>query len=355
LARFADLARQHPDGIVDLSIGTPVDPTPAVVREALAAAADSPGYPTTTGSPALKEAIARALARRCGVVVDPTNTLPTVGSKELVAWLPTLLGLGPGDVVAVPRLAYPTYAVGALFAGCEVAVADTVDELAAAGPALVWVNSPSNPSGAVRAAEDLAAVVTWARGAGALVASDECYVDLPWTATPVSVLSPSVCGESHDGLLIAQSLSKRSNLAGYRFGFVAGDPSVVSGLLEVRKHLGMIVPGPVQAAAIAALDDDEHVVAQREVYRRRRDALAGALIAAGFRIDHSEAGLYLWATLGQPCWETVAALAAQGILVAPGDFYGEAGARHVRVALTATDERVEAAVSRLTLPGATGG
>jgi len=342
-----DRARAHPGGIVDLSIGTPVDPTPEVVRAALAAAADSPGYPTTAGTPRLREAIVSALARRQGVRVGPDAVLPTIGSKELVAGLPAQLGLGAGDVVAIPRVAYPTYAVGATLAGARHVEADTVDELERSRPALVWLNSPSNPTGAVRGAADLAEVVAWARASGALVVSDECYIDLGWEAEPVSLLHPDVCGGSHEGLLVLQSLSKRSNLAGYRFGYAAGEERLVGLLLELRKHAGMIVPGPVQAAAAAALDDDEHVAVQREVYRARRAALAPALVSAGFRVDHSEAGLYLWATRGEPCWTTVDALAERGILVAPGDFYGPSGAQHVRLALTATDERIAAAVARL--------
>ena len=277
--------------------------------------------------------------------------LPTIGSKELVAWLPTLLGLGPSDLVVVPELAYPTYAVGAAVVGAQVLATDA---LTAAGPArvaLVWVNSPSNPTGRVLPAEHLAKVVAWARERGALVVSDECYVELGWDAEPVSVLHPSVCGASFDGVIAVHSLSKRSNLAGYRAGLVVGDPAVVAEILALRKHLGLLVPAPVQAAAAAALDDDAHVVAQRAVYARRRDLLRGALERAGFRVDHSDAGLYLWVTRGEPCRETLAWLAGLGILVAPGDFYGVSGAEHVRVALTATDERIAAAATRLSATG----
>jgi succinyldiaminopimelate transaminase len=317
------------------------------VRSALRDAADAPGYPLTAGTPALRESVSGWLRRSLGVSVDPAAVLPTIGSKELVAWLPTLLGLGRGDRVVVPTLAYPTYDVGARMAGCEVVVTDSTTALGPARPALVWLNSPSNPTGRVLPVEHLRKVVAWARERGALVVSDECYIELPWTARPVSVLHSDVCDGSHEGLLAVHSLSKRSNLAGYRFGVVAGDPTVVADLLAVRKHAGMMVPAPVQAAAAAAYDDDAHVVEQRARYRRRREVLSAALAEAGFRIDHSEAGLYLWATRGQPCWETVADLADLGVLVAPGDFYGAAGAEHVRVALTATDERIDAAAGRL--------
>jgi succinyldiaminopimelate transaminase len=318
------------------------------VRAALAGASDAPGYPLTAGTPALRAAIVDWLAARCGAVgLEPAAVLPTIGSKELVAWLPTLLGLGAADTVLIPELAYPTYQVGARLAGARWLAADS---LTAAGPArvgLVWVNSPSNPTGRVLPAAHLRKVVDWARERGAVVASDECYRELGWEDEPVSILHPDVCGGDTTGLLAVHSLSKRSNLAGYRAGFVSGDPVLVGELLAVRKHAGMIVPAPVQAAMIAALEDGAHVAAQRERYARRREVLRAALTGAGFRIDHSTAGLYLWATRDEDCWDTVGWLADRGILVAPGTFYGTAGTRHVRVALTATDERVEAAAARL--------
>jgi succinyldiaminopimelate transaminase len=347
LAPYGKRARAHPDGIVDLSIGTPVDPTPKVIQDALSAAANAPAYPLTAGSPALRAAITGWLERRCGAV-GVEAVLPTIGTKELVGWLPTLLGLGPGDRVMIPELAYPTYDVGARIARAEVVRSDST---VGAGPStvrLLWLNSPSNPTGRVLPVEHLRKMVTWARERGALVVSDECYLELGWESAPVSVLHPDVCGGSLDGVLALHSLSKRSNLAGYRAGFVAGDPAVVNELLAVRKHAGMIMPAPVQAAMVAALGDTEHVVEQRERYGARRVALRAALESAGFTVDHSEAGLYLWVTRGEDGWETVAWLAERGILVAPGSFYGPSGDRHVRVALTGTDERVAAAVARLT-------
>jgi succinyldiaminopimelate transaminase len=265
----------------------------------------------------------------------------------MVAWLPTLLGLGRGSRVLIPELAYPTYAVGATIAGAE---AVATEGLTAVGPApvdLVWLNSPSNPTGRVLPVEHLRKVVAWARERDAVVVSDECYLELGWDVEPVSVLHPSVCDGDHTGLLALHSLSKRSNLAGYRFGLLAGDPQLVAPLLEARKHAGMIVPAPVQAAAVAAFDDDAHVLEQRERYRRRREVLLGAVRSAGFTVTHSEAGLYLWATRDEDCWTTVDWFASRGIVVAPGEFYGPAGAHHVRIALTATDERVTAAAERL--------
>ncbi len=348
LADAAALARSHPDGIVDLSVGTPVDPVAPLIREALAAASAAPGYPATAGTPALRASAEAALQRRYGITaLTPDAVLPVIGTKELIGWLPTLLGLGPDDLIVVPELAYPTYEVGAQLAGARVALADSLTQLGPQSPALIYLNSPSNPSGRVLGVDHLRKVVGWARERGALVASDECYLGLGWDAEPVSILHPSVCDGDHTGLLAVHSLSKSSSLAGYRAGFVAGDPAVVAELLAVRKHAGMMVPTPVQAAMVAALDDDAHEREQRERYQRRRDALLPALRSAGLTVDHSEAGLYLWATRGEPCRDTVEWLAQRGILVAPGEFYGPRGSQHVRIALTATDERVAAAAQRL--------
>ncbi|WP_430867515.1 succinyldiaminopimelate transaminase [Demequina aurantiaca] len=354
LTPYIERASAHPDGIVNLSVGTPVDPTPVVVREALAAASDAPGYPTTHGTLALREAIAAWFARRRSVPgIDPAAVLPTMGSKELVALLPGLLGLGEGDVVVHPTAAYPTYDVGARLAGATPLAADAVADWAN-NPAvkLVWVNSPSNPTGAVASREYLADVVTAARAIGAVVASDECYAELPWGEEYVrdgvaSILDPAVCAGSHDGLLAVYSLSKQSNLAGYRAAFTAGDPRVIAGLLETRKHAGMIVPAPVQAAMVAALGDDAHVEVQRAIYGARREVLLKAVLAAGFRVESSDAGLYLWATRDENCWQTLDFLADHGIVAAPGEFYGEAAANYVRIALTATDERINAAARRI--------
>jgi succinyldiaminopimelate transaminase len=341
-------ARSHPDGIVDLSIGTPVDPVPAVAREALAAASDAPGYPATGGTSALRQAAADWLARRHHVVVDPDAVLPVIGTKELVASLPTQLGCGPGDVVVHPELAYPTYDIGARMAGARPVAADGLVSLGPEPVRLCWLNSPSNPTGQVLPAEHLRKVAAWARERGTVVASDECYIELGWEDRPVSVLHPDACGGSHEGLLAVHSLSKRSTMAGYRAGFVTGDPALVAALLEIRKHAGLIMPGPVQAAAAAALRDDDHAEAQRARYAARRATLRPALEAAGWAVHHSRAGLYLWAEHpDHDCWASVGVLAEAGILVAPGSLYGPAGARHIRVALTATDERIAAAAARL--------
>ncbi len=359
MAPYAQKAAEHPGGAVNLSIGTPVDPTPAVIREALTAAADAPGYPTTHGTAELREAIADWFARRRNVPgMDPEAIMPTVGSKELVAWLPTLLGLGAGDVVVRPVVAYPTYDMGAILAGATPVAADSLADLDAETRSrvkLVWVNSPGNPTGIVRDQDELRALVEDARKLGAVVASDECYAELGWGSWDTarggqivpSVLDPAVAQGSHQGLLCTYSLSKQSNLAGYRAAFLAGDPELMPNLINSRKHAGMIVPFPVQAAMRAALQDDAHVQEQKNLYRGRRERLLPALEKFGLTIHHSEAGLYLWGTAGEDTWTTVGRFAELGLVIGPGVFYGDAGNGYVRVALTGSDERIDAAVERL--------
>lgn len=376
MAPYLEQSRSHPDGAVNLSIGTPVDTTPEVVQRALAGAADAPGYPTTHGTLALRESISGWFARRRRVPdLDPEHILPTVGSKELVAWLPTLLGLGArvgagaADVVLRPLVAYPTYDIGAQIAGATPIATDDpfgLDEETLQRVKLIWINSPSNPTGAVASLEWMRSVVALARRIGAVVASDECYAELPWEVDGddvPSILDPRVCGtdsetgaSDHRGLLAVYSASKQSNLAGYRAAFAAGCPELIAGLVNTRKHAGMIVPAPIQAALAAALDDDAHVQAQREVYRRRRDLMVPALQAAGLQIEDSHAGLYLWCrsaeadpaqATAEDTWSLVRAMAERGIVVGPGVFYGEHGNGYIRVALTATDERIAAAVARL--------
>ena len=338
--------------MIDLSIGTPVDDTPPVLAAALAAAGNAPGYPTALGTVAVRTAAAAWLRRRLGVeVADPLGSdpslIPTVGSKELVALLPTLLGLRAGGIVVVPEVAYPTYEVGAVLAGLAIRRSDTPPP-DAAGVVLVWLNSPGNPHGRVLSDDQLREWAAWGRAHAVPVVADECYVTLGWDVEPRSLLHPSIAGADHAGLLAVHSLSKQSTAAGYRAGLLSGDPVLVRRIWEVRRHLGLLVPGPVQAAMAAALDDDAHVDAQRERYRARRDRLATAVRGAGLRIDHSEAGLYLWATRDEDCWTTIDWLAGLGVVAAPGSFYGPAGSRHVRLALTAPDERIAAAVERLT-------
>lgn len=351
LAPYADRARSHPDGMIDLSVGSPVDATPVVVREALSAATDAHAYPATSGTPALREAIVDWFARRRGVDdLTAANVLPTIGSKELVALLPFLLGLGKDDIVVHPAVAYPTYAIGAALVGATVVASDDPAEWPA-GTSLIWVNSPGNPDGSVLSVERLRAAVARARELGAVIASDECYAELNWVGaepTP-SILDPRVIAGDRNSVLALYSLSKQSNLAGYRAALVAGCSELIAELLGVRKHVGLIPPAPVQEAMIAALGDEAHVAQQRELYRARRSRLKPALERAGLRVDESEAGLYLWATRGQDSWATVGEFADAGILVVPGTFYGEEPARHVRIALTASDEHIADAVARLEL------
>ena len=341
-------AAAHPDGLVDLSMGTPVDPTPAVVQKALVDAADAPSYPTVLGPVALRQAVVDWLERRFGVTgLSADHVLASIGSKELIGNLPTQLGLGPSDLVVVPEIAYPTYEVGAQYAGCRVVAADSTVKLGPVRPAIAYINSPANPHGKILGAEHLRKMIAWSRERGTLLVSDECYLEYAWEGEASSVLHPDINSGSLEGVLAVHSLSKRSNMAGYRGAFVAGDPAVLAELLAVRKHLGFMLPVPVQAAMIAALADDTHVDQQRAVYVARRSMLRAALESAGFTIDHSEGALYLWATRGEGCRDTIDWLAERGILAAPGDFYGPRGHQHVRIALTATDERVAAAAARL--------
>ncbi|WP_278313230.1 succinyldiaminopimelate transaminase [Lolliginicoccus levis] len=348
LAGAKQLARSHSDGIVDLSVGTPVDPVAPMIQDALASVAAQPGYPTTHGTAEFREAAAGSMARRYGISgIDPDAVLPAIGTKELIAWLPRLLAVGSGDTVVIPELAYPTYEVGALLAGAEILRADSTVAMGPQRVPLLFINSPSNPTGRVLGVDHLRKVVEWARHRGTIVASDECYLGLGWDAEPVSILDERVSGGNHEGLLAVHSLSKTSSLASYRAGFITGDPELVGDLLAVRKHAGMMVPLPIQAAAAAAMSSDTHEQEQKEKYRQRREVLRAALAEAGFRIDHSEAGLYLWATRGEHGRDTVQWLAERGILAAPGEFYGPTGTQHVRIALTATDERIAAAARRL--------
>jgi len=359
IAGITATAKAHPGGLIDLSMGTPVDPTPEVVRRALESASDAPGYPMTAGTPALRRAVADWFARRRGVPgLDPAAVLPTIGSKELVGLLPSLLHLGPGDVVVHPAVAYPTYVAGIRAAGATPLATDDVADWAGRDDVrMVWVNSPGNPTGRVLGVEALRAVVEAARAIGAVVVSDECYAELVWDPSwdpetgeggPASVLDPRVGGGSHEGLLAAYSLSKQSSIAGYRAAFLAGDPDVIARLTQIRKHLGLIVPAPVQAAMTAALSDDEHVATQRARYGARRSALAAAITSAGLVVEDSEAGLYLWVAApdGRSGLQTAEWFAERGILTAPGHLYGDD--RHTRVALTSTDAQIADAVSRLT-------
>lgn len=351
LKPLREVAAKHPLGLLDLSVGSPVDPTPSVIQEALDSSSNAPGYPTTWGSLTLRDAISGWYERRRGVLRLTTNhVLPTIGSKEFISWLPIMLGIGPGDVIVQPRIAYTAYEVGAAFAGAEILSSDDPSEWPS-NTKLIWLNSPANPHGAVIGIEGLRAAVARARELGAAIVNDECYAELgweePWDEEIPCILDPRVTGGDLTGILSIYSLSKQSNLAGYRAAFAAGDPEIVKGVVNLRMHSGMIVPHPVQQAMIAALTDDEHVQVEKEIYRARRNVLLPALKAYGFEVSDSEAGLYLWVTKGDYCWDTITELAQIGILAVPGEFYGEAGKSHVRFSITATDEDINRAAKRL--------
>jgi succinyldiaminopimelate transaminase len=339
-------AAAHEGGLVDLSIGTPCDPPPDIVVEALARSGAERGYPPSIGTTAYREAAAGWMARRLGVEVDPAHLAACVGTKELVAGLPHWLRLRtPGrDTVLYPAVSYPTYAMGARLAGCR---AVPYTSLAAVDPddarraLCVWVNSPANPTGALA---DLGAAAAWGRDRGVPVLSDECYVEFTWDGPPSTILEHGL-----DGVLALHSLSKRSNLAGVRAGCYAGDPELVRYLAELRKHAGFMVPGPVQAAAVVAWGDDAHVKDQRARYTARLEAMRAALAGVGVQTAMPAGSFYLWvpAPAGD-AWALARRLAEDGgALVSPGNFYGPAGASHVRVAVVQPDDRIALVARRL--------
>ena len=320
-----------------------MDPTPDFVQAALISHANAPGYPLTIGSATLREAM-RAWAISVLGVSGDFDVLPSIGSKEVVANLPAQLEAAR---VLYPEIAYPTYLVGAILAGAE-HEATSFDAGGWPAADLVWINSPSNPTGRIAPRSELEEVIAYSRRTGAVIASDECYFNFPASkngAQPISILQ--VANGDNKNLLALHSLSKRSNFAGYRGGVIIGDPLLIAKIREIRKHAGLLVPAPVQAAMVAALGDETHVHEQAERYARRREVLRPALEAAGFTIENSEAGLYIWCTRGERDFDSVASLAEKGILTTPGSFYGSAGGRHIRVALTATDEQIAAAAARL--------
>ena len=352
LKPYAEKAAQHKDGAIDLSVGSPIDPTPDSVQQALKKFSNAPGYPSTAGTLEFRQSVTQWFSRRRQVPgLHPDQVMPTIGSKELISWLPTFLGLGPGDVVVQPKVAYTAYAVGAALSGATLVSEDNPDNWPE-NSKLIWINSPGNPDGKVLDVAGFAKAVARARELGALLASDECYAELGWSdpwdkETIPSVLDPRVCGDSHDGILCVYSLSKQSNMAGYRAAFAVGAKDLIRDLVNLRMHTGMIMPLPTQQAVIAALADSTHVAAEKEIYSKRRATLLAAVTSYGFEVTDSEAGLYLWATLGQDCWSTVDQLAELGIVVVPGSFYGEHATKHVRFSLTATDNDISRAALRL--------
>ena len=340
LAPYGDTARAHPQGIIDLSQGTPVDPTPEFIQQVFRDASNSPSYPVTAGTPELRSAIKKWAIERVGATGD-FDVLPLIGSKEIVAWLPTIL---ESKKVLIPEIAYPTYHVGAVLAGADSVPVD-IDAKSWLSADLAWLNSPSNPTGRVHSEAEIKACIDWSRTNKALLVSDECYLEFEQSEHPVSVLSHT--GGDNTNILAIHSLSKRSSMAGYRAAFMIGDSDLIARIREIRKHGGMMVPLPVQKAMTVALSDDKHVAEQRARYNSRKDVLRPALEAAGFRIEFSNAGLYLWCTRDEDAWQSVSWLADRGILATPGSFYGDKGARHIRIAMTATDAQIADAVQRL--------
>ena len=359
-------AEQCTGGLVDLSVGSPVDPVPRSVKEALAAAADdgqARGYPKTAGDAPLRQAAADWFRRRRRVDLDAlgADLVPTVGSKEAVALMASLLHLGPGDRVVQPTVSYPTYAIGTQLAGAQVTtVDDPVDTdswVNLPGVRAIWINSPGNPSGRIIDRAGLAKIVRAARSIGVTVLSDECYALLDWSGPaqagqdaqiPASpcILESEVCGGDASGILCLYSMSKQSNMAGYRAALVAGDARLVEAMTAYRKQMGLIVPGPVQRAMRAALEDGEAVMAQRGVYASRLHALAEALRSYGYDAVMPQGGLYIWAQARSgDCWADMADLSRLGILASPGEFYGDG--HYLRFSSTITDEQLELALGRL--------
>jgi succinyldiaminopimelate transaminase len=364
-ARLDDLRRQAAQaegGIVDLSVGTPCDPVPAAVAAALAEAAPRwAGYPSAVGLPPLREAAAGWVQRRFGITVDPAHVLACTGTKELVASLPRLLSLrNPArDTVLYPAVSYPTYEMGAILASLRAVPVpltedwhldlDAVSDEDAARTLLLWVNEPGNPTGSAATAAQLAATVDWARRRDIIVASDECYVEFTYNAFGRPTRGATALSAGPEGVLVLHSLSKRSNLAGYRCGFMTGDPELVAYVGQVRTHAGGMVPGPVQAAAAVAWSDDTHVELQQLVYGERRAYARSRLRHAGLTDAGGPASFYLWARGGEDedGWQIAARLAATGTLVSPGELYGPAGAPYVRIALVHPLERLQLAFDRL--------
>ena len=347
--RLDDLRRaadELPGGAVDLSIGTPCDPPPAAVVAALGASGAERGYPPSVGTPAFRAAAAGWLARRFDVTVAPEQLAACVGTKEFVAGVPHWLRLRtPGrDTVLYPQISYPSYAMGATLAGCRAVpygALDAIDPADAARALCLWVNTPANPSGELA---DVVATAAWGRAHGVPVLSDECYIEFTWDGPGRTILASGT-----DGVLAVHSLSKRSNLAGVRAGFYAGDGELVHYLSEVRKHAGFMVPGPVQEAAVVAFGDDAHVDEQRDRYLRRLDLMAAALARLGVDCPRPAGAFYLWAPApGGDAWELARRLAVEGgAVVSPGEFYGEAGAGFVRIAVVQPDDRLSLVAARL--------
>lgn len=377
--------------MINLSIGTPIDPTPKIIRNSLEKYSNAPQYPFTSGTNQLKDSIINWFDKRRGVTgLNRENVIPSIGSKELIAWLPTLLGLNSKDIVVYPKLSYPTYKVGAQLVGAQLISSDHLFKLnkqELSKVKLIWINSPSNPTGEVKDIKYLKTIVKLARHIGAIVVSDECYAALGWDKWEEiidnktsnlekeskikipSLLDSQVSKNSFSKLLVCYSLSKQSNIAGYRAAFLAGDSKIVKNLLNIRKHLGMMTPYPIQKAMTIALSDSNHVFRQKSIYRKRRVLLLNILNKNIFKVENSEAGLYLWikSVLDNKlntsinnsdiyndqkkikCWNLLNLFASYGILVTPGIFYGNNGKNYIRISLTVSDAQLISVLKRITL------
>lgn len=368
IARYKRIAQAVPGGMIDLSVGSPVDAVPDSVRKALAVSANDAnacGYPVTGGTADLRRAICEWFRDCRDVEIEAigADVVPTVGSKEGVAMMASLLQLGSGDVVVQPRVSYPTYEIGTQVAGATVV---KVDDVAAVdswrnipGVKAIWVNSPSNPTGAVLSAAQLHDIVNAAREIGAVVLSDECYALMNWTKanddegnreaaieSSLCALRADVCDGRADGVIVLYSLSKQSNMAGYRTALLAGDAQIISRMTAFRKQLGLIMPGPVQAAMVAGLRDTASVRAQHNRYHDRLGELVCALRGYGYRVDMPQGALYVWTKAkSADCWTDMEALASIGIIASPGEFYG--APEYLRFSATATDEQIHRACERL--------
>ncbi|RSX54996.1 N-succinyldiaminopimelate aminotransferase [Bifidobacterium dolichotidis] len=369
IATYKGTAQAVPGGMIDLSVGSPVDPVPQSVQDALAEASadtNAHGYPATVGTAALRTALAQWF-KQCRGVPDlqaiDADIVPTVGSKEAVALMASLLFLGEGDVVVQPRVSYPTYEIGTQLAGAQVLKVDHVADVDTwrhvPGVKAIWVNSPNNPTGEVLSAEQLTVIIEAARSIGAVVLSDECYALMDWNVenqhamtmgdAPVAspcALNPAICKNSAQNVLVLYSLSKQSNMAGYRTAVIAGDAEIIKTMTQYRKQIGQIIPGPVQAAMAAGLEDVTAVRVQYERYRRRLEILTEALQQYGYEASMPQGALYVWVPAKTvDCWSDMAELAKLGILPSPGEFYGDA--RYLRFSATASDEQIDQAAERL--------
>ena len=350
LDKFRNLAESLPGGAVDLSIGTPCDSVPEVVKRSITSemSLDSARpYPSSVGSEDFLKAASKWMERCLKVEIPETSIGACIGSKEIVTGLPAVLKLrNPDkDTVLYPAVSYPSYSMGAQLANCRsVAVPvdeewridlSRIDKKDIERAICLWVNSPGNPAGAI---EDLEKIADWGKANEVMILSDECYVEFTWGTSPKSVLQ-----SSKEGVLAIHSLSKRSNLAGMRVGFYAGDLELVSYLREVRKHQGFMLSGPAQNAGIAAMNDQAHVDKQKQLYLGRLSKLMNIFDSLGIETAMPEGAFYLWIAAPEADeWRLVQELAKNlGMVVTPGEFFGEKGKGYIRVAAVATDDRIE--------------